>query len=270
MKPSKRLWIFSIGFIAFNIVVSLTRLGSEHTMLFINDLLPVICSFISAICLFMAFRKFKEFELPKVAWMLLFIGILMNFIAETTYGVLEIVLKVDVNKLFPTVADFFWCGGYIPLFAGLVTMFVGYQRSGFPMGKVKLYSILGPVVLVLFSLVIYFLLVPIIRDSETGPLAKFFYLFYPVGDLFLVIPAIILMYITSLFGRGSVTLPWRYLALGFICFTVADLLYSYLSWLDVYKSGNPIDMAWNFGYLLIGISGLYQVELIESIEGGVK
>ena len=47
---------------------------------------------------------------------------------------------------------------------------------------------------------------------------------------------------------------------------IADLLYSYLSWEDQYGSGNLIDLAWNSGYLMIGLSGLYQKELIESVK----
>jgi hypothetical protein len=79
-----------------------------------------------------------------------------------------------------------------------------------------------------------------------------------------VIPAAILFYITSLFG-GTITRPWKYLTIGFISFTVADLLFSYLSWQDAYGSGNLIDVAWHLGYLIIGLSALYQRELIESI-----
>jgi uncharacterized membrane protein YhhN len=86
--------------------------------------------------------------------------------------------------------------------------------------------------------------------------------------MFVVIPALILVYITSLFGKGLISMPWRLLALGFICFTAGDLLYSYLSWQDVYGNGNFIDIGWNLGYLLIGMSGAYQKELLTSIQGG--
>jgi len=72
------------------------------------------------------------------------------------------------------------------------------------------------------------------------------------------------MYITSLFGEGTVSKPWKYLALGFLSFAFADLLYSYLSWQDKYGSGNFIDIAWHMGYLLIGFAGLYQRKLVET------
>lgn len=248
----------------------LTHWGGEKVQLYIGEITPVICSLISAVCLFFTFGKFKEFDAAKIAWMLIFIGILLDFFAESTYAMLEMVFLVDINEVFPTIADYIWCTAYLPLFAGLAVMFMGYKKSGFPMGNVKVYSILAPLILIILSVVIYFLLIPIINDTETQTIEKVFYLFYPVGDLFIVIPTAILMYITSLFGRGVISRPWKYLAIGFAFFTIADLLYSYLSWQGTYESGSVIDIAWNVGYLLIGLSGLYQIELIESIEGGAK
>jgi uncharacterized membrane protein YhhN len=74
------------------------------------------------------------------------------------------------------------------------------------------------------------------------------------------------MYITNLFGGGTISRPWKYLAFGFILFTIADLLYSYLGWQDLYGNGNLIDLAWHAGYLFIGLAGLYQRELVDSLK----
>lgn len=265
MKKTKILWIFTGILIFFNIIFYLSKFGGETAMLYVSDLLPVICSFVSVVCLFIAFRGFKDYDYTKIAWTMIFTGIALSFIAETLYGIQEIFLKVDMNNVFPTIADYFWCIGYIPLFLGLAMIFFGYKRSGLPMGNPKMYILLLVIYLILFAVVSYFLLIPIIKDPETSGLSTFFYLFYPIADIFLVVPAAILMYITSLFGKGSISKPWKYLALGFLCFSFADLLYSYLSWQDKYGSGNLIDVAWHFGYLLIGLSGLYQRELVETI-----
>jgi hypothetical protein len=265
MKKTKLLWIFTGILILINIIFYLSGLGGETVLLYVSDLLPIICSLVSVICLFIAFKGFKEYDYTKIAWMMIFTGIALSFIAESLYGILEIGFKTDMNKVFPTIADYFWCIGYIPLFTGLAMMFFGYKRSGLPMGNTKVYVLLILIYLILFAVVSYFLLIPILKDPETTGLSTFFYLFYPIADIFLVVPAAILMYITSLFGKGSISQPWKYLALGFLCFSLADLLYSYLSWQDKYGSGNLIDVAWHIGYLLIGLSGLYQKELVETI-----
>jgi hypothetical protein len=268
MERIKRLWIFMAILFAFNIIIYLTRWGGDKVLLYVSDLLPIVCSLVSTICLLYAFKAFKAFDFIKIAWMFILIGISLNFIAEITYSLLEIVFLVDMNEVFPSVADYIWCVAYLPIITGLVIMFCGYRRSGFPMGNIKVYSILAPLILVVLTLLIIYLLIPIINDSETELIAKLFYMYYPIADMLVVIPAAILIYITSLFGKGLISRHWRYLALGFICFTVSDLLYSYLGWLDIYGNGNLIDLGWNIGYLFIGLSGLYQKQLIDSINGG--
>lgn len=263
MKPTKLLW-YTTGILLFiNIIFYLFKPGGESVLLFVGDTLPVICSLIASICLFYAYIEFKEYDLTKIAWFMIFLGIFLSFLAETLYGILEVFAGENMNELFPSIADYFWCIGYLPLFAGLAIMFINYKRSGFPLGKIRVYILITLLYLTLLIGVSYFLLLPIIDDTETSGLETFFYLFYPIGDFFLVLPAAMLMYITSLFGKGIISRPWKYLALGFLCFSFADLFYSYLSWQDKYQSGNMIDVAWHLGYLLIGLSGLYQRELVK-------
>lgn len=268
MKKIRRFWMVICGIIIFNLIVYLTHVGGEKVLLYVSDLLPVICSFLAALFLYKVYRQFKVFDSTKLAWMLMFIGVGLDFIAEGTYALFEMFSIVDVNEVFPTLADYIWCIAYLPVFAGLIIKYCGYKRSGLPMGKETVYWILTPVVLIGLSLVIIYLLIPIIRDTETELVSKIFYLFFPIGDLLVVIPALILVYITSLFGRSMISRPWRFLALGFICFTVSDLLYSYLGWLDKYGNGNLIDLGWNIGYLFIAVSALYQEHLMASINGG--
>lgn len=270
MKRTTQLWIITALIMLFNLIMYLTKVGGDRLLLYVSDLLPVLCAIIALVYLYDTYRHFKAFDYAKISWLLTFIGILLFFFGESLYGLLEIGLGSDMNENFPSIADYVWCAGYIPLFVGMIMMFCGYKKGGFPMGNTIMYVILSVVIaLISFSVIVY-LLIPIIFDPETNLIAKVFYLYYPIGDIFLVIPAILLMYITSLFGRSALSRPWRLLALGYICFTVGDLLYSYLSWEDLYGSVNLIDLAWNFGYLSIALAGLYQTELIKSLNERVE
>jgi hypothetical protein len=249
-----------------NIVLYIALRGNSIALMYLSDFLPVLCAFISCVCLFYAFKGFKEYDYAKVAWLLIFSGIFLDFMAESTYGILEIVYHIDMNNVFPTIADVFWCLGYIPLFIGLSMMLIGYKRSGLPMGNEKLYVFLTIIFMVISFVVVYFILLPIIQDKETDIISKIYYMFYPIADLIIVILAVLLMYITSLLGKGLVSRPWKFLYIGFVFFTIADLLYSYLSWQDLYGNGNLIDVAWHFGYLAVGLAGLYQTEVLESVK----
>lgn len=90
MKKTKRLWILIGIVVLFNIILFLSHVGGEKIQLYIGDTIPVMCSLISSICLLISFRKFKEFDSAKVAWLLIFIGIVLDFFAESTYAALEI------------------------------------------------------------------------------------------------------------------------------------------------------------------------------------
>lgn len=265
MKKTTKLLIVIAAIVLLNIIYYLGQWGGDTALQYVSDGLPIVCSFIAAVCLFSAFKAFKEMDFVRIAWLLIFIGISLDFLAESTYAILEIGYKVNMNEVFPTIADVFWCLGYIPMFAGLAMMFLGYRKSGFPMGNNKVYWAITLSFVLLTIVLGYNLLIPIVKDSETSLLAKTFYLYYPLADLIIVVPAVILMYITSLFGRSIISMPWRMMAFGFLLFTIADMLYAYLGWNDLYGNGNLIDVLWHSGYLLIGLSGLYQKQLLESI-----
>lgn len=270
MKKSQILWILTAVILFINIIFYWFRFGGDNVLLYVSDFLPVVCSLIASVSLFMAFNSFKGYDFAKISWLMLFIGVFLFFLGETLYAILEVVCKLDMNENFPSIADIAWCTGYIPQFIALSMLFIGYKKSGLPMGNVKMYISLSVVFIILCASIIYYLLIPIIDDPETDILTKIFSLFYPIADLFLVAPAIVLMYVIYLIGRGRLATPWLFIALGFISFTVADLLYSYLSWLDIYGNGNFIDMAWHAGYLLIGLSAMYQKELLESLSAGAE
>lgn len=266
MKLIKSMWIISIALIIINIIVYGFRLGGENFLTVFSDSLPVVCALLSVICLIYAVRSFEQFDFAKIAWIMILSGIFLDFVAESIYSVLEIGMKMDMDKNFPSFADYFWTSAYLFTFAGLAMMFVGYKKSGFPLGNVKRYLLLGFIVLALAITFVYFMLIPIVKDTETRSITKFFYLFYPIADLFVVIFAFILVNITSVFGSGKISRPWKFLAIGFIFFTLGDFTYSILGWKDLYGNGNFIDLAWHGGYLIIGLAGLYQKNLIESFK----
>jgi hypothetical protein len=265
MKASKRTWIFAVLLIVFNAVFFWLKPGGEFILTIVSDGLPIISVFVALLGVGSAVKSFSGMDQTKGAWLLLFIGMILFFCAECTYGALEVIFKVDVNTVFPTIADLFWTVAYAPIFVGLILLVTGYRKSGLSFGRPWVYA-LGLVVFLFAIMVISKrLFTPIMNDPETGRLAKCIYLYYPVADLFVIIPAMVLSYITYLFGKSLISRPWRYIALGFLCMTTFDIVYSYLSWNDMYSPGNYLDLLQNLSYLLIGLGGFYQKELLESI-----
>jgi hypothetical protein len=264
MKRIRLLWLITALILLVNFIVYMTI--RNNLLLYFSDFLPILCSLIAAYGTYRAFRGFKSYDFVKIAWLLLLLGVFLDFIAESVYGILEVGFSVDMNNTFPSIADIFWCSSYIAYFIGLIMLFNGYRKSGFPLGNMKMFALLSLLFTILCVTIIYFLLIPIIQDEETKILTKVVSLYYPIGDILTVSMAVILLYFISQFGKGLITMPWKMLALGFFCFSVSDLLYSYLGWKDLYGSGNLIDMGWHLGYLLIGIAGFYQRELVDSVK----
>jgi len=265
MKNAKRLWYASLIVLLFNLAVIYLLPKEGKMLIVISDLLPIATSGSAALCISLTYRKFVFKDKAKTAWLLIFLGSLFYFTAELVYGVMEVFFNFDMNEIFPSIADFLWCVGYIPFFMALFLVIKGFRKSGLPMGNAWIYRILVLVSILLFVLIAFVLLKPVISDSETSLLEKTFYLFYPIMDLFVVALALIVLYITSLFGNGAITMPWRMMAVGFILFTIADLYYSYYSWIGTYQSGDLIEIAWNLGYMALALGSLYQRNLIESL-----
>jgi hypothetical protein len=174
-------------------------------------------------------------------------------------------LGVDMDETFPSIADVFWLAGYPPFFAGLTILLVGYVQSGLPLGSAFKYIVACVVILGIGAFLVVQLLVPILADDTLTPLVSFYYMFYPLADLVLLVPATMLVLITSHFGRGRLARPWMYIAVGFLLMGAADILYSYLDWQGLYGPGHAIDIAWNASYCVIGLAGWHQARLVRSL-----
>lgn len=264
MNNIKKYWALSAIIVLFNVVSYLTLKGDA--LLYVSDLLPVFCSLIAMIGVFFVVKELKVFDFTKTAWLLIFFGLIFDFLAEGIYSILEIVLKWDMNELFPSYADYFWFISYVFFFISLALMLTGYLKSGMPLGKIRKYFLLIIILTGVVIVIVDYLLIPILKDDATQVATKIASLFYPIADTLVVCLAAILMLIINQFDNKLISMPWKMLGLGFIFFTISDLVYDYLSWKGVYDSGNLIDIGWNFGYLLLGVSGLYQLRLIKSVK----
>jgi hypothetical protein len=235
----------------------------------LNDLLPVACVLLAAVGLAAAASGFSRAEPAGKAWRLLLAGVLLFALGEMTYGILEVGLGVDVENAFPTLADLFWMAGYPPAILGLMILLREYRRGGLPLPRRTLLAGLGIGCLAIGAAIVTFVFLPILADEETGSLAKAAYLFYPIGDLFLIVPSLLLASITSLYGGGRVSLPWRAIAAGFLFMSLADIGYSLVSWAGLYSGGGVLDIAWNFGYLALAMGGFSQRDL-SKLKGGAE
>jgi hypothetical protein len=263
MKKPK-IFILLAGFLLVLHVVGYLIFGnSVNKQLYsdFGDVIGIITSFAALYGMFLAASIFRAKDLAKRAWSTLLFGVFLYFIAEVVYVFYRFVLKQDMDLLFPSVADWIWIIGYVPLIVAFLMFLWGYRESGLPMGGKKFYSLLLCSDVVFLVLVWFYLFVPIFNDRDSGMIERFVYCAYIVGDLVLITLCVVLSHITRQFKGGSFSRPWKYIAFGFIFITFSDIAYSYLTWQGGYTSGGLIDLGWSVGYLLIALGGVYQREV---------
>jgi hypothetical protein len=271
MKHDKILIFSIVALLAFNLTLIGFFPDSHPVKIYGGSFLSIITSAFAAIYLFRTVCVFKSFDRVKLSWLLIAVTLLLDFIAETGYTIQRLVYNLDMNELYPSVFDYVWLLAYAPSIVGFSMIISGYKRSGLPMGNMKSYGLLVFCFSILVFLVAYFLLIPIWNDTSLTALERFFYIVFPIVDLILVVLVITLLYQVKHFGKGAITTTWLFMIAGLILFTFADLIYSYLTWLDTYELGSIVDVAWNVGYLSIALSGSNQYLLIKRIqEGGRK
>lgn len=268
MKHDKILVVSIVVLLVFNLTLLVFFPETHSLPIYGGSFLSIVTSAFAAIYMFRAVRAFKTFDRVKLSWFLIALTMLLDCIAETGYTVQRLVFNLDMNELFPGAFDYLWLVAYIPTIVGFSLIILGYKRSGLPMGNLRSYSVWVVGFSILILVVSYFLLIPIWNDTTLTSIERFFYMIFPIADLLTVILAITLLYQVKHFGKGAITTTWLLMIVGLVLFTIADLVYSYLTWLDTYELGNVIDVAWNVGYLSIALSGSNQYRLIQRIQKG--
>jgi hypothetical protein len=242
--------------------------GGETALKWVGGLSAMTLALIATVLLWAAALQFRHWDAAKWTWQLLALGTLAFTVAEGVYFVEENLLQFSEEQLFPSIADIFWSGAYCFYLAGVMTMLIGYVRSGFPLPSFTRYGL--PVLLLLagLSVVMYrTVLRDILYDTGLDQLSRVLYWLYPVMDLLILVPIIGLALITRMLGEGAFSRPWRALLPGFFIMCLADLYYAWLDHQGAYQTGHFVDLLWDLSYWLIGLSALCQIRLLQSING---
>src|SRR6478736_1726797 len=255
-------------------LVYVSGAGGEEALKWIGGLASMTFALIATVLLWYAALQFGKQDAARWTWQLLALGTLAFAIAEGIYFVEETLLQFSEEDLFPSIADAFWAVAYLFYLVGVLVMAVAYINSGLPRPSFIRNSL--PCLLLLGGLSIAMyrtVLRDILDDPELDALSRTLYWLYPVMDLLILMPIIWLALITRMLGEGAFSRPWRALVPGFFIMCMADLYYAWLDHQDAYQTGNYVDLMWDASYWLIGLSALFQIRLLktvqkESVQGG--
>ncbi|HEV7300569.1 MAG TPA: ATP-binding protein [Tepidisphaeraceae bacterium] len=220
--------------------------GKGMVSLLANTVFP-LCGALLCVVLGKRFRNVvpaaeEHAGMRQAAWMLMVAGSVTYAVGSMIYYYYDLVLD---EPPFPSIADaIFFCS--YPLIISGMTLLPTRKTSSVVRGRLLLDTLITTVAAATFSW--YFLLGPILQqdsDSWLGRVLASGYTIFDVAGLFCI-----LLLSGRLTGTAArfVVLP---VVLGNVCNIAADTLWGYRILNGVYEVGEPLDVLWPTGFMLI-------------------
>lgn len=203
--------------------------------------------------------KFEPGTPSRTAWRLLSAGLIAMFLGQACFVYFQFVQGIEAP--FPSLADVFFMVAYPLLIVALVMFLRAYTASGFPIGPASERIWIAVGVALFCAAVGYPILKPLVTKPGE-PLETLLNVLYPVLDVLLFIPAVLLIRIGLRFRGGAVWKVWATLLAGFVFLCAADTLFAYYSQFDWVELTDLVDATYLLAYGLLGLGVLYQRELL--------
>lgn len=258
MRGRGRPFWFAVGVVVA--VVALQTLwirlefgGPEASQAF-GDLIPLPGCILGAIACWVVARR--ESAGMRRGWIFMGLASLSWGVGESMWSWYELVGHRDVP--FPSAADVGYLG-MIPFAFAAVLAFAG-GRTMISSVRIGLqgFIIAGSVLFLSWML----LLGAAFRVSEGTLLEQIVALAYPVGDAVLI--ALVAFAVPRVPRRGRV--PVTLVGVGLLLIAFADSGFTLMVQNDSYQTGNPIDVGWTAGFLVIWLAALSATRPTHTVE----
>lgn len=207
----------------------------------ISNILPAGGASVAFISALLTWRRYGLRIKPgfEAIWFSFTLGMGLWIVAEVTWAAYYFVLNVPVP--YPSVADYFYIGGYLPILVGLVLylkIFSGALSRGRLIVSV---AAIG----VAFALALG-LVLPVELSQNLGPLTVLTDLAYPVLDLALFSISVLCL---AIFLGGSISKWWILFGGASLLYAVGDEYFLLQVSAGTYYNGSLDDLVFILGYL---------------------
>jgi len=212
----------------------------------ISNILPAACAttafFSSLSC--MGRYKFRWRLNFEAVWFLFTMGIGLWALAEGTWSYYYFVMKIDVP--FPSFADIFYIGGYVPIIAALLgyldTFHEGLTRRRLGIAALAI----GSAAVLAFGFVLP------IELAKSPSLWQFVVdMIYPVLDLTLVSLSVLAL---AIFVGGRIARWWMLFGAAATLYVIGDEFFLFQVAKGTYYNGSYDDLVFLFGYLTFALA----------------
>jgi polyhydroxyalkanoate synthesis regulator phasin len=241
----------AIGFATLVIIIiTVFRIGGDDFVYAFNSNISSFQSLGILTITIILWVKMGAKSQNRLLWFGLLLGWALWAIAEWWWGISSFFVE---EAPFPSVADFFWIIGYIPMFIALDARSRSIPEE--TTARQKLIIWLCSIIAVGVSAA--FILEPAIASYEPGTFFETaLTLFYPIGDLVLFV---LVMRIAFKYQQGINGQAWAWISAGYVLLTVADLVFCYASTNNIYYPGGEVnfisligsDLLYSTSYMII-------------------
>jgi hypothetical protein len=139
----------------------------------------------------------------------------------------------------PTPGDAFFFLGYAFVIVALVQFIRAYQETGFALGRIREHAVFLLAPSFAFAIAFIFVLLPIARGHD--PIGAILVnVGYPLADLVICLPAVLLLRMTMRFRGGRLWEVWATILGGILFGAAGDVVFAYVSTNDA-KSIAPLE-----------------------------
>lgn len=212
----------------------------------ISNVLPAACALTAFLGSLSCLRRYgfnRRLDFGAI-WLFLTLGTGLWVLAESTWAFYYFILKVAVP--YPSLADVFYAGGYLPIIAGLL----GYL-STFKVALSK--KRLGYALVAIgagVSLALLFVL-PVELEQNLTTINFLTDMMYPVLDLVLLSLAVLCL---AIFAGGRIARWWMLFGAGATLYVIGDEFFLYQVAHGTYYNGSVDDLIFLLGYLTFAMA----------------
>lgn len=229
-----------------------TEVLTAQRLLWIGSLTKLFFATVAVIAALAVVRGFEADNPARRAWLLLALGLGGFLVGQAILGYFQLVEGRPI--VFPSPADVFFLLGSFILAAALVAFLRAYAASGLPVGEPRERWALALGAAVVCAAIVIPILLPVLR-TPAPVLEKLLSLAYPVVDVLLLIPILLLLRMSFRFWGGRLWAVWGALAAGILFTAAGDILFAYRSGLGLEHLEDLFDAMYilSFGCLAGGV-----------------
>jgi len=212
----------------------------------ISNVLPAACAGVAFVSALTNMRRYG-FNLKvrfQAVWICFALGTGVWVLAETTWAIYYFILNVAVP--YPSIADVFYIGGYLPMLAALILYYGTFASA---MSRRRL-AVAVPVIVGSIALSLG-LVVPLELSMDYSMIHVMTDLIYPILDLTLLSAAILS---SALFIGGRIRNYWFVLSGAIVLYVLGDEFFLYQVAVGSYYNGGLDDLLFLLGYLAFALA----------------